>query len=54
MILNLALAARDIRIDAPIPGKRSIGIEIPNRISRAVRLSEVTDSAKHSKILIRR
>ncbi|MEK4426649.1 DNA translocase FtsK [Solibacillus sp. FSL K6-1523] len=42
--IKLALAAKDIRIDAPIPGKRSIGIEIPNRISRAVRLSEVTDS----------
>lgn len=42
--LKLALAARDIRIQAPIPGKSSIGIEIPNRISRAVRLSEVTNS----------
>ncbi|WP_332649428.1 DNA translocase FtsK [Lysinibacillus sp. 54212] len=42
--IKLALAARDIRIDAPIPGKRSIGIEIPNRLSRAVRLSEVTNS----------
>ena len=42
--IKLALAAKDIRIDAPIPGKRTIGIEIPNRISRAVRLSEVTDS----------
>ena len=43
--LKLALAAKDIRIQAPIPGKSSIGIEIPNRISRAVRLSEVTNSA---------
>lgn len=42
--IKLALAARDIRIDAPIPGKHSIGIEIPNRVGRAVRLSEVTDS----------
>lgn len=42
--IKLALAAKDIRIDAPIPGKRTIGIEIPNRIARAVRLSEVTDS----------
>ena len=42
--IKLALAARDIRIDAPIPGKHSIGIEIPNRVSRAVRLSEVTNS----------
>lgn len=42
--LKLALAAKDIRIQAPIPGKSSIGIEIPNRTSRAVRLSEVIDS----------
>lgn len=42
--LKLALAAKDIRIQAPIPGKSSIGIEIPNRISRAVRLSEITSS----------
>lgn len=42
--LKLALAARDIRIQAPIPGKSSIGIEIPNRQSRAVHLSEVIGS----------
>ncbi|WP_404427075.1 DNA translocase FtsK [Ureibacillus chungkukjangi] len=48
--LKLALAAKDIRIQAPIPGKSTIGIEIPNRISRAVQLSEVTcsDSFKDS------
>lgn len=42
--LKLALAAKDIRIQAPIPGKNTIGIEIPNRISRPVRLSEVVNS----------
>ncbi|WP_298833038.1 DNA translocase FtsK [uncultured Planococcus sp.] len=42
--LKLALAARDIRIQAPIPGKSSIGIEIPNRTSRAVRISEIIGS----------
>lgn len=42
--LKLALAARDIRIQAPIPGKSSIGIEIPNRQGRAVRISEVIGS----------
>ena len=47
--IQLALAARDIRIDAPIPGKRSIGIEIPNRVSRPVRLSEVTNSDRFLK-----
>ncbi|ANU25768.1 DNA translocase FtsK [Planococcus versutus] len=43
--LKLALAARDIRIQAPIPGKSSIGIEIPNRTSRAVRISEIIESS---------
>ncbi|WP_107842077.1 DNA translocase FtsK [Metasolibacillus meyeri] len=47
--LKLALAAKDIRIQAPIPGKRTIGIEIPNLISRAVRLSEVTNSVGFKK-----
>ncbi|HJH11130.1 MAG TPA: DUF87 domain-containing protein [Metalysinibacillus jejuensis] len=42
--LKLALAAKDIRIEAPIPGKSSIGIEIPNRVSRPVRLAEVIQS----------
>ncbi|GKV69542.1 DNA translocase SftA [Sporosarcina sp. NCCP-2716] len=39
--LKLALAAEDIRIQAPIPGTSSIGIEIPNRTTRPVRISEV-------------
>ncbi|WP_213423553.1 DNA translocase FtsK [Bhargavaea massiliensis] len=42
--LKLALAAKDIRIQAPIPGKSSIGIEIPNRVARPVRISEVISS----------
>lgn len=44
--LKLALAAKDIRIEAPIPGKSSIGIEIPNRMSRPVRLSEIIGSSE--------
>ena len=39
--LKLALAAKEIRIQAPIPGTSSIGIEIPNRKTRPVRISEV-------------
>ncbi len=42
--LKLTLAARDIRIQAPIPGKSSIGIEIPNRKTRPVRIAEVIQS----------
>ncbi|GER72264.1 DNA translocase SftA [Weizmannia acidilactici] len=39
--LKLSLAAKDIRIEAPIPGKHTVGIEIPNVKSRPVRLSEI-------------
>ncbi|WP_252502591.1 DNA translocase FtsK [Sporosarcina sp. Marseille-Q4943] len=44
--LKLALAAEDIRIQAPIPGTSSIGIEIPNRKPRAVRISEVIETKR--------
>lgn len=44
--LKLALAAKDIRIEAPIPGRNTIGIEIPNAKSRPVMLSEVLDLDK--------
>ncbi|SOB49254.1 DNA translocase (fragment) [Dellaglioa algida] len=43
--LKLALAAKDIRVEAPIPGRSSVGIEIPNLKSRPVLLSEVLRSA---------
>lgn len=39
--LKLSLAAKDIRIEAPIPGKHTIGIEIPNMKSRPVMISEI-------------
>lgn len=39
--LALALAARDIRMEAPIPGKSAIGIEVPNQSVAAVGLKEV-------------
>ncbi|MGG3160828.1 DNA translocase FtsK [Geobacillus stearothermophilus] len=41
--IKLSLAAKDIRIEAPIPGKRTIGIEVPNPSSRPVRLREILD-----------
>jgi len=43
--LKLALAAKDIRIEAPIPGKTTVGIEIPNVKSRPVMISEILNSA---------
>ncbi len=39
--IKLCLAARDIRIEAPIPGKHTIGIEVPNQTSRPVQISEI-------------
>ncbi|WP_233711115.1 DNA translocase FtsK [Lederbergia citrisecunda] len=42
--IKLSMAAKDIRIEAPIPGKRSIGIEIPNHESRPVQISEIIGS----------
>lgn len=42
--LALALAARSIRIEAPIPGKPLIGIEIPNRKTANVKLRDILDS----------
>ena len=45
----MALAAEEIRIQAPIPGRSSIGIEIPNRKTRPVRISEVIATDRISK-----
>ena len=42
--IALALAARDIRMEAPIPGKSVIGIEVPNAEVAIVTLREVLES----------
>ena len=42
--IALALAARDVRIEAPIPGKSAIGIEVPNKHPRTVPFREVVDT----------
>jgi S-DNA-T family DNA segregation ATPase FtsK/SpoIIIE len=42
--LALALAAKDIRIEAPIPGKSAVGIEVPNQEIAMVSLREVVDN----------
>lgn len=45
--LALALAAKDIRIEAPIPGKSAIGIEVPNSEVAVVTLREVLEEGKY-------
>ena len=47
--IALALAARGIRIIAPIPGKSAIGVEIPNAQSTIVRASSVLKKIRESK-----
>ncbi len=42
--IALKLAATDIRMEAPIPGKAAIGIEVPNKSIAAVHLRDVLDS----------
>ncbi|NLG04942.1 MAG: DNA translocase FtsK, partial [Clostridia bacterium] len=42
--IKLNLAATDIRIEAPIPGKAAVGIEIPNKENMAVMFRELIES----------
>ncbi|MDD3048986.1 MAG: DNA translocase FtsK 4TM domain-containing protein [Bacilli bacterium] len=46
--ISLALAAKDVRIQAPIPGKNTIGIELPNKVNTPVSLREVLVSIPNS------
>lgn len=48
--IKLSLAAADIRIEAPIPGKSAIGIEVPNKEAGSVFLRELieTDTFKNT------
>ncbi len=52
-IVNLAddikmnLAAKDIRIEAPIPGKAAVGIEVPNKENQAVALRDLFESNEY-------
>jgi S-DNA-T family DNA segregation ATPase FtsK/SpoIIIE len=47
--LALALAAKDIRMEAPIPGKSAIGIEVPNSEVAMVSLREVLEATQNEK-----
>ncbi len=51
--IKMALAAKYLRIEAPIPGKSAVGIEIPNEEKEMVYMKEVIQSVKNkdSKLL---
>ncbi|MCR5322366.1 MAG: DNA translocase FtsK [Lachnospiraceae bacterium] len=48
--IKLALAVPDIRIEAPIPGKAAVGIEVPNKTRTPVSLRELIDSDEFRKV----
>ena len=54
--IALALAAKDVRIQAPIPGKSTIGIEIPNKVTAMVTVREILElipkSMNESKLMV--
>lgn len=47
--IALALAAKDVRIEAPIPGKNTVGIEIPNQNVMSVPIREILESTANIK-----
>ena len=54
--IALALAAKEVRIEAPIPGKSTVGIELPNKKNSMVTVREVLEhmpsSLKESKLAV--
>ena len=52
--IALAMAAKDVRIEAPIPGKKTVGVEVPNKNLMGVLLREVLENLpnKDSKLLV--
>lgn len=47
--IALSLAAKDVRIEAPIPGKKTIGIEIPNKVTSMVTVREILEAVPKNK-----
>lgn len=47
--IALALGARDVRIQAPIPGKRTVGVELPNKKTSMVTVREILESVPKGK-----
>lgn len=48
--IKMALATSDIRMEAPIPGKSAIGIEVPNRVKTSVYLRNLIESKEYKTI----
>lgn len=48
--ISLALAKKDVRIQAPIPGKSTVGIEVPNETIASVSLREVMENIPQNKV----
>ena len=49
--IALALAAKEVRIEAPIPGKNTVGVEIPNQTIVPVSMREIMEAMKLEKKL---
>ena len=47
--IALALGARDVRIQAPIPGKRTVGVELPNKKTSIVTVREILEAVPKGK-----
>ena len=45
--IKMNLAAKDIRIEAPIPGKAAVGIEVPNKENQAVAFRDLIESKEY-------
>ncbi len=48
--ISLALAKKDVRIEAPIPGKNTVGIEVPNEAVSPVSLKEILEQVPQNKV----
>lgn len=48
--ISLSLASTDIRIEAPIPGKAAVGIEVPNKVKSSVLLKEIITSEEYENL----
>ncbi len=46
--IALALAAKEVRIEAPIPGKNTVGVEIPNQTIMAVSMREIMEDLERN------